>query len=838
MDARRQSHPQQLHRPQGRRFGQQQQQQQQHRHGFGGGRSGGRGHGHGHGHGHGNGHGANGASSRGSFWFKGEGYNDYETISIDEEVVGIRGYLNPERRGFPGLVKQRYSDFVVHEVAATGEPVVLTSVVKKKRGTQATLYDLITAFVLGASEPQPQQQQQQPPPAGAVTAPDDATVEVIRAIRGLTRALSHRDTAQKRLAQDALVSYNRQRLRELLAAELGKKMGAELRAFLDKVEQQFAAEQNGTAPSASDEDLVFYIGGLNEKRDRVWIHETIRRHGKGFVVADTITSADQSQVIRIRRVTTGPSAKGERDPRREWPVDRPDYLQFVLYKRNRDVVSVINQLASTLKVSASLFSYADAKDKRGISTQLCTLYRVPMERVQQHLRPAAGRSLDDQSHLVGHLKYVSRKLSSGDCLGNQFSVVLRALPDEAALSPEELSACVADWTRHGFINFFGIPRFGNSATPNHVVGRALLRKDFKLAVLLLLRPQDGEASKIREAREHFRQHKDVAAALRMLPPFLVAERAVLEGLLQHGMEATELAFRKIPLHMRLAYTEAYQQYVWNQMASLRMAQHPRAAPIVGDLVLARDADAPRRVVALTSETVKEYGIEDVVLPLPGFDIEYPANDVGDAYRKLLAMDGVDMASWASVTQSTNHHPYDLAGSYRRVVERPTHVSFEVKRYADATQPLLLTDVDRMLGRRTLEDVPLERRPASAGAAEDASSSGSSTTSAGRALILSFRLGFGADATMAIRELLKQSSSIHVQWQLSEQRESAAADATSSPTSVAGARARPAASVAGKKRSSGAAALSSTAGKAKDAKIIAQKKTQVAIGRPGFSLGKW
>lgn len=758
------------------------------------------------------------STTRGSFWFKGDGYNDFENVSIDEEVVGIHGFLTREQPGFPGLVKQRYSDFIVHEIANDGEHVALTALVAKKRTIQAAFMELVSGFTYSSEHE---------------SSSSPVAVETHGLIRSLAKDVAQRATARSLVGQEALEEYSLRKLVHHVTRELGDKMGAEFASFLAKIKARKEARAAGTVEdlAVESEPLEFYISGFNDKSDRVFIHETMRRYGKSLIVADTITSPDMRQVIRIRQLTENTLRKGERDPRKEWPVDRPDYLQFVVYKRNKDILAVVNQLSSMLKVQPTQFTYAEAKDKRGITSQLCTVYRVAKEKFQVFARQTQTRGLDDQSYIVGNLKYSRNKLKLGDCRGNVFTIVVRGIPDAQELSEHVVDEAVDTWHRRGFVNYFGIQRFGNSATPHHVLGRALLRKDFKLAVLLLLRPQEGEASKVRQAREHFRQHKDVAAALRMLPPFLIPERAVLEGLLQHGMEANELAFRNIPAHLRVAYVEAYQFYVWNQMASLRIDTHGASKPVVGDLVF---ADSEKKtVVALTEETVGQYAITDVVLPLPGFQVVYPANEIGVAYEKMLGMDSVDLASWESVTQSANHHPYDVKGSYRFVVAMPQHVRFELREYADATQPLVLSDVDLVQGR-TAPPPAQEKRPASSSSISAASAPHEAETKpvSGRALVLHFQLDYGSDATVALRELLKQSSSTHSHWQSSDAKESVVNHSTPQPTSVAMTTGE--ATILGKKRP---ATTSLTGSKPKDAKVAAAKKSQVAIGRPGFSLGK-
>ncbi|KUF93156.1 hypothetical protein AM588_10003999 [Phytophthora nicotianae] len=569
----------------------------------------------------------------------------------------------------------------------------------------------------------------------------------------------------------------------------------------------------------------------------------MRRYGKSRIVADTLNIGSDTAVIRVRPHFAVKLLPGERDSRRDWPVGQPDYLQFTLYKRNKDTSAVINQLASMLKISPALFSYADAKDKRGITTQLCTVYRIPKDRAQVVFRPGGTKKLEDQQYLVGDLRYVSRKLELGDCAGNRIAMVIRSLPvDDKELSEKEIHLAVRSWETRGFINFYGLHRFGNASTSYHLLGRAMLRKDYKLAVLLLLRPQEGEASKIRAAREHFRQHKDVAAALRMLPPFLVPERAVLEGLQQHGIDAHELAFNNIPKPLRTCYVETYQDFVWNEMASMRVSKFSSTSAVAGDLVLVKndnskvskkssEAAGPARkrmrtgkttrrhvipeVMELTETNVDQYSIEDVVLPLPGHAIKYPTNEVGVAYRKMLTTDGIDLNAHFGPDGSQT---YLLDGSYRHLVKKPARVSFRLERYADPTKPLISNDVDALL---------VHSPDASPENTEETPSKETEQASH-RALVLEFDLDYGSDATIAIRELMKQSSSAHVNWQ------TPSVDAASSEATKAGGGSVAADSTSGAR----GGASSSQAKKSDSRKVIkAQKKTQVAIGRPGFSLGR-
>jgi tRNA pseudouridine13 synthase len=55
----------------------------------------------------------------------------------------------------------------------------------------------------------------------------------------------------------------------------------------------------------------------------------------------------------------------------------------------------------------------------------------------------------------------------------------------------EVAASVTQLEERGFVNYYGMQRFGTTAVATPDVGRALLRSAYKEAIELLLSPRDG-----------------------------------------------------------------------------------------------------------------------------------------------------------------------------------------------------------------------------------------------------------------------------------------------------------------------------------------------------------
>ena len=190
-------------------------------------------------------------------------------------------------------------------------------------------------------------------------------------------------------------------------------------------------------------------------------------------------------------------------------------LQFVLYKENRTTSDALQQLATAASIPVAALRVAGTKDRRAITVQRCSwLLREsvasPAAAAQQVTRLLKINSTSKGSRVrVGHLQWAAVPLRLGDSMGNRFSVVLRELaltgPSPCGggggsgsggsggggsggggnggggdVEVEALScACaagVASVRACGFVNYFGLQRFGSGeGEPTHLAGAALLR---------------------------------------------------------------------------------------------------------------------------------------------------------------------------------------------------------------------------------------------------------------------------------------------------------------------------------------------------------------------------
>lgn len=397
----------------------------------------------------------------------------------------------------------------------------------------------------------------------------------------------------------------------------------------------------------------------------------------------------------------------------DWPKTKPNYLQFALYKENYDSTVALNILGKALGTSAKVFNISGTKDKRAATTQLVTAYHVTAKRMS---------FLNNMTHgiKVGNFKYVEKSLKLGNHSGNHFTIVLKVV----SATEELLHDACQNVKKNGFINYFGTQRFGTTAVSTHSVGRFLLQSDWEKAIMQILMPRACESEGATRARKHFAETGDAQSTLNIIPPYMHVEKMLLNGIRMHGK--TLQALFSIPNNLRLMYVHAYQSWIWNMAVSKRIEiANGVLEPMIGDIVLHE-----REYIYITEENKAQFAIQDVLIPLPGYNVKYPKNVIGDFITEMMAKDNLD-----PLDMKRSQHLFSLPGNYRKILTRSNSFEYRIQRYSDPTATISLTDKDK------LENVVC------------APSVGPNI-----AIVLDICLDSGNYATMLIREITKSQTS--------------------------------------------------------------------------------
>lgn len=546
---------------------------------------------------------------------------------------------------------------------------------------------------------------------------------------------------------------------------------------------------------------------ITDRAMRTSIHQDLRRIFQSRLESATdndgamlITAASEQSSYHGR--TPNNNKQSSRKPQNrgpQWQELGGNHLHFTLYKENKDTMEVISFLCKQLRVQPRSFQFAGTKDRRGITAQRVSAFRIPAERMVD-----VGRTLRNAK--VGDYEYLPYELRLGDLVGNEFVISLRDCQFVAGNTVDAakatLEAAVSSLRTKGFLNYYGLQRFGTFATSTDAVGIKMLQGDFRGAIdaildfnPALLAPDDESTTYDRIANEDkararaidtFKHTGKSHPALDELPRKFSAESAVIRHLGgRNQANDVQGALNNIPRNLRLMYVHAYQSLVWNVMTSERWRQYGDKV-IEGDLVLVgehadktsattepeqTDADGEpvfqpssedratnadeafvrARVLSKDEAESGSYSIFDIVLPTPGFDILYPANNMASLYKDFMAsergggLDPHDMRrQWKDIS---------LSGSYRKLMARPGDgMSYEVKTYSKEDEQFVETDLDRLTkgtqaGKANGTSEEVKKQP------EDAVMPDADDQEQKIAVILKLQLGSSQYATMALRELL-------------------------------------------------------------------------------------
>ena len=334
-----------------------------------------------------------------------------------------------------------------------------------------------------------------------------------------------------------------------LASSLGAAAAAEALALNAGGGDDGAAAEVVLAP---DED----------KERRRAVHQLVKRLLPALC-SDTV-DRDGGKCVRLlpkalaaRRADGGGGKRQRVDRREEWPAEAGGrkHLGFTLYKENRDTHDALAQLARALRLPPNALGFAGTKDKRAVTAQRVTAFKVTAERLRQLMAAAPfGESI-----VVGDdLTYDEEPLRLGALAGNRFTIVLR----DATCSAADLEAAAAALGEAGLVNYFGLQRFGsNAAAGTHAVGAATLRSDGRRRADLVMAPFPHDSGRgdtgERQAREAWAATRDPDAALPHLPRWMGAERSLLEGNKQLGPTNGCGALMKLPRTLRMMYLHAF-----------------------------------------------------------------------------------------------------------------------------------------------------------------------------------------------------------------------------------------------------------------------------------------
>ncbi|KOB85918.1 hypothetical protein PFDG_01471 [Plasmodium falciparum Dd2] len=158
-------------------------------------------------------------------------------------------------------------------------------------------------------------------------------------------------------------------------------------------------------------------------------------------------------------------------------------LHFILYKVNKDTQEAIREISKVSGIPITSFHYSGFKDKRSVSTQIISTklnYLKELNNLKDYYINKKNKKL-----LICNIEKVrdKKKIELGEHYGNKFIVVLRNVQNNEDYLRDRLKYI----KKYGFINYFGMQRFGIYKNTFNK-GRVLISRNYKEYINYVLDP--------------------------------------------------------------------------------------------------------------------------------------------------------------------------------------------------------------------------------------------------------------------------------------------------------------------------------------------------------------
>ena len=627
-----------------------------------------------------------------------------------EEEVGITEFMCPENPGFKCVLKHRYSDFIVNEIDVNGNVVWL-----KESNEDINDSNIISS--------------------------------------------------EKKEGEDGKIEQlNEEKAEEIIKKIFSSFLNEKEREDLNKLIVNYIYKQHQINDSIE-------VNFIEDKEKRRQLHENIREH---FPFLDSQTIEDKE--IKEKKIKITYMTKQNMFKRRKvFPDKNKNILLFSLLKRNMDTIGAVEYISRLLHRTQKTIKFAGNKDKRGITTQrLSSFNTLPNEIISLTKNKRWNKNLE-----ISNFSFSDKELRLGLLKGNQFCVCFRFVEGLKDIK-SDLDLITKSINEKGFINYFGMQRFGVGNVSTHIIGKYIIKKKWKEAFAKIISTDNmfdamkqvglgkDVEKEIFDIEDKTKQMTIITDILKILPKF-TNESKLLFNYKKCGKNSYQSSFKSLSKQLQVLYPHSYQSYIWNMTVSYRISKYGRKL-IIGDIVKKHESlyqeknqeedcdiqeeedkneNSEKKLEKMdkiftdnfdyiTEENINKYSFYDLVIPIVGYEIYYPKNDIKDYIEDLLKKDDLSFKDFEY--QAVN---FNSTGYFRKVIEKPLNVvSYDIIKHDDP-------DIDLQTPYYNVEPHPKV--------------SGDKYTS----IRFVFQLPQSTYATMLFRELTKSSSSGSYQAGLSK-----------------------------------------------------------------------
>jgi tRNA pseudouridine13 synthase len=166
-------------------------------------------------------------------------------------------------------------------------------------------------------------------------------------------------------------------------------------------------------------------------------------------------------------------------------------------------------------------------------------------------------NISEAKYSLERIGFLKKPLSKKDMIGNRFKIKI-------SNSSNDISK-FNNFDR--ILNFYGYQRFGSKRPVTHLIGKALLQKDYSKAIELLLSfTSEYDSQENTNIRKKLSDKSNYSKILDEIPYQMDLERIVVKQMIKQ--DDPKNAIRVLPLNIRRFFIQAYQSFLFNKTLSL------------------------------------------------------------------------------------------------------------------------------------------------------------------------------------------------------------------------------------------------------------------------------
>ena len=220
---------------------------------------------------------------------------------------------------------------------------------------------------------------------------------------------------------------------------------------------------------------------------------------------------------------------------------------FSVYSLQKNGIDTSHALRDVEKRFGLVLKSLGLKDANAVTEQYTFSKRISK----------SFETIQGKNYTLKRLGFVKKPFSKKDMIGNHFEIKIN-----------NSSKRISEFNEYEkILNFFGYQRFGSKRPITHLVGKAIIQKNYQAALDLLLNYSSEYDTKENNAnRKIIAQRTTELSIIDKIPKSMDIEIALLKKLSE--TKDLQVVIRSIPLQMRRFYIQAYQSYIYNKTLSL------------------------------------------------------------------------------------------------------------------------------------------------------------------------------------------------------------------------------------------------------------------------------